>query len=143
MEPVNGGPIAQQEGGEPPSPEQPSGEDPSENSSEGSPRHAAAADSAEAAPNDDTVSHESEVDSDGAHHGDSGHEEVEDDGGDSDPDHDDYRSMSARELRYLARGRGLMGSYWEGRGSRRAALIAFLEYGSLDNLPGCHVRNER
>ena len=25
--------------------------------------------------------------------------------------------MSARELRYLARGRGLMGSYWEGRGS--------------------------
>jgi hypothetical protein len=50
--------------------------------------------------------------------------------------------MSARELRYHARNRGLTGSYWEGRGNRRTALIDFLESGSLDNLPGCHVRSE-
>ena len=54
-----------------------------------------------------------------------------------------YHSMSQRELRYLARGRGLTGSFHQGRGNRRAALIAFLEDGSLANLPGCHVRNGR
>ena len=54
-----------------------------------------------------------------------------------------YHSMSLRELRYLARGRGLTGSFHEGRGSRRAALIDFLEDGSLTNLPGCHVRSRR
>ena len=55
----------------------------------------------------------------------------------------DYHSMSARELRYLARGRGLTGSFHQGRGNRRAALIDFLEDGSLTNLPGCHVRSRR
>ena len=54
-----------------------------------------------------------------------------------------YHSMSLRELRYLARGRGLTGSFHEGRGSRRAALIDFLEDDSLANLPGCHVRSRR
>ena len=62
------------------------------------------------------------------------------DGGVAPPD---YHSMSARELRYLARGRGLTGSFHQGRGNRRAALIDFLEDGSLTNLPGCHVRSRR
>ena len=55
----------------------------------------------------------------------------------------DYHSMSARELRYHARARGLTGSFHQGRGNRRAALIDFLEDGSLTNLPGCHVRSRR
>ena len=55
----------------------------------------------------------------------------------------DYHSMSARELRYHARVRGLTGSFHQGRGNRRAALIDFLEDGSLTNLPGCHVRSRR
>ena len=54
-----------------------------------------------------------------------------------------YRSMSARELRSLARDRGLTGHFNEGRGNRRTALIEFLESGSLDRLPGCDFRGER
>ena len=44
--------------------------------------------------------------------------------------------MSARELRYHARGRGLTVSFHEGRGNRRTTLIDFLVYGDLERLPG-------
>ena len=48
--------------------------------------------------------------------------------------------MSTRELHQAADRRGLVGRRWTGRGSTRSALIDFLLYGTLDNMPDCNVR---
>ena len=146
VEPVNGGPIAQQEGSESPNPEQPSGD--------GSPQPGITV----------TLQDGQRITPGRAQHheDDPGSDSPDDDPGSDDDNSDSedggtihvdprrrrrspsrYHSMSLRELRYLARGRGLTGSFHEGRGSRRAALIDFLEDGSLTNLPGCHVRSRR
>ena len=135
---VNGGPIAQQEGSESPNPEQPSGD--------GSPQPGIMVtlrDGQRITPGraqhheDDPGSDSPDDDSDS---GDDDSDPGPEDGGVAPPN---YHSMSARELRYLARVRGLTGSFHQGRGNRRAALIDFLEDGSLANLPGCHVRSRR
>ena len=136
VEPVNGGPVAQQEGSESPNPEQPSGD--------GSPQPGITvtlrdgqritpgrAQRHEDDPGSDSPDEDPDSDDDNSDSEDSGVAPL------------DYHSMSQRELRYLARGRGLTGSFHEGRGNRRAALIDFLEDGSLANLPGCHVRSRR